>query len=304
MRFFSLAGATWQFRDATARTAWRSAIVPGCVHRDLLRHKLIPDPFWSSNEAELQWIEERDWEYRSTFKVLATLLEEETVDLVADGLDTIATVYVNGSEVARTENMFTGYRWNVKSQLRRGRNELRILFASATNYARCNRLEHQPREINDPVGRCVVVRKEQCQFGWDWGPRFVTAGIWRDIRLEAWSGNRLESVRVTQEHVVGARASRPLRAPAGGTPALPGGEPVVTCVVLKLKPELARTDATATIHWRLSLGTDVVGEGIGATIEVAAPQRWWPNGQGAQPLYRLEVEVRAAEAQPGGCLPR
>src|SRR5688572_24279647 len=187
MHALPLATSSWQFRNATDRTSWKAAVVPGCVHRDLLRQNLIPDPFWAANELELQWIEDKAWEYRTTFRVPAALLQEERVELVADGLDTVATVYLNGREIARTENMFLGFRWEVKSALRAGKNELLIRLDSAMKYIRTHRTEHQPKEFNDPVGRCSVIRKEQCQFGWDWGPRFVTAGIWRDIRLEGWS---------------------------------------------------------------------------------------------------------------------
>src|SRR5690349_20516731 len=102
MHALSLATSSWQFRDATDRTSWKAAVVPGCVHRDLLRQKLIPDPFWAANELEVQWIEERAWEYRTTFKVQAALLKEEHVELVADGLDTVATVYLNGTKISRT----------------------------------------------------------------------------------------------------------------------------------------------------------------------------------------------------------
>ena len=269
--------------------------MPGCVHRDLLRLGLIPDPFWASNELQLQWIEERDWEYRATFAVPAALLAEEVVDLVADGLDTVATVTLNGREVARTDNMFVGFRWDVKPLLRRGRNELVIRFGSAMQYVRSHRLDHRPREINDPVGSCVVIRKQQCQFGWDWGPRFVTAGIWRDLRLEGWTGNRLESVRVTQTHAADGR------------------------VLLELEPELARADAGVRLRWRLTLeenkhakaepgrptkprrasagdravspGGDAALTGEGRSIVIETPRLWWPNGQGSQPLYRLEVNA-------------
>lgn len=276
MRSLALSAAGWQFRDATKRSPWRTAVVPGCVHRDLWRNELIPDPFWSTNEEQLQWIEERDWEYRGRFSVPAALLDDEVVELVADGLDTVATVGVNGREVARTENMFTGYRWNVKPLLRRGANEIVVRFESAMSYIRRTRPKHQPREINDPVGRCVVIRTQQCQFGWDWGPRFVTAGIWRDLRLEAWSGNRLDSVRVTQEH-------------------RPDGP-----VALQLAPELARSDPAVELRWRLSLDGKLVGDGTGERVLIAAPQLWWPNGQGAQPLYRLEVEAFAADGRSSG----
>ena len=190
---------------------------------------------------------------------------------MADGLDTVAAVLLNDHEVARVENMFLGHRWEVKPWLRPGENEILIRFDRAMEYARTHRREHQPREINDPVGRCTVIRKQQCQFGWDWGPRFVTAGIWRDLRLEAWTGNRVESVRVSQEH----RA---------------GGD-----VVLRLAPELARPDPGAVCDWRLSLGEIPVAAGRGPEVVVEDPQLWWPNGQGAPSLYRLEIEVSGAD---------
>ncbi|MGH7997227.1 MAG: glycosyl hydrolase 2 galactose-binding domain-containing protein, partial [Opitutaceae bacterium] len=136
MTVFPLSPVHWQFRDATRRGSWRPAVVPGCVHRDLLRNRLIPDPFLGVNERELQWIEERDWEYRARFDAPAGLLAERRVELVADGLDTVATVRLNGRVVARTENMFLGRRWNVKRGLRPRGNELRIRFESAMGYIR------------------------------------------------------------------------------------------------------------------------------------------------------------------------
>ena len=231
-----LALASWKFRDATKKSPWHDAAVPGCVHRDLRSSGLIPDPFFGTNELDLQWIEHRDWEYRATFNVSASLLAEEVVELVCEGLDTLATVYVNGRRVAATDNMFITWRWDVKPLLRRGRNELRIVFASIGRALPKTRPEHQPKEFNDSVGRSSVFRKEQCQFGWDWGPRFVTAGIWRDLRLEGWTGNRLESVRITQDH---ARDG---------------------AVTLTFTPELARPDRKATYWVTLSLDGAVVAE--------------------------------------------
>ncbi len=267
-----LATASWKFRDATKKSAWHSAVVPGCVHRDLRRQALIPDPFFGTNELDLQWVEERDWEYTTAFNVSAALLTEETVELACDGLDTLATVYLNGRELARTDNMFISWRWNVKPLLRRGRNDLRIVFASAARALPKTRPEHQPKEFNDSVGRSSVFRKEQCQFGWDWGPRFVTAGIWRDLRLEAWSGNRLDSVRVIQDHARDGSVS------------------------LSFTPELSRSDKSATYGLTLSLNGQVIAE-VSGPIEnlkskIENPSLWWPNGHGAQPLYTVEVTAR------------
>lgn len=266
MHCFSLSTIPWQFRDCSGKS-WLPATVPGCVHTDLLHAGKISDPFYGTNELDLQWIEDRDWEYRTHFTVPALMLKQAVIELVADGLDTIATVTLNGEEIARTDNMFTGYRWDVTSRLRAGRNELRIRFRSAMDYVRERRALHSPREINDPVGGCTVIRKQQCQFGWDWGPRLVTAGIWRDLRLEGWTGNRLLDVRVTQTH-------------------RPDGS-----VALALAPELAHPEPGIAGRWRLTLGRVAVAEGVGFEIEIKHPQLWWPAGQGAQPLYRLEVEI-------------
>ena len=268
MPLLRLASASWQFRNATKETPWRPAVVPGCVHRDLLRHGLMPDPFWGTNELNVQWIEESDWAYRTTFTVPAALLADENVELVADGLDTVATVRLNGRIVARTENMFTGHRWPLKALLRAGRNELTVHFGSAMKYIRRHRPRHQPKEFNDPVGRSQVIRKQACQFGWDWAPRLVTAGIWRDIRLESWSTNRLDHVRVTQKHRKDGR------------------------VVLSFTPELARREPRAQVTGTVSLDGRVVSQISNSKSVIPEPQLWWPNGQGGQPLYTVKLEAR------------
>jgi beta-mannosidase len=265
-----LATLPWRFRDCSAR-AWLPATVPGCVHTDLRRAGAIPDFLVGTNEAGLQWIGERSWEYRAEFEAGSELLAEEVVELVADGLDTVATVRLNGAHVARTENMFTGWRWNVGQLLRKGSNTLSIRFDSAIRYIRTRRPGHAPRDINDPVGGCTRIRKEQCQFGWDWGPRYVTAGIWRDIRLEGWSGNRLAGVAVAQEHR------------RDGS------------VALTLAPELERPAPSPVCRWRLSLGSRLVCSGAGPRIVLRKPRLWWPCGQGEQALYLLNVEVSGAD---------
>ena len=268
MPTLDLSKARWQFRDTSSKT-WLPATVPGCVHTDLRRAKQIPDPFYGTNELGLQWIEERDWEYKATFTASAALLSESGIELVADGLDTVATVYLNGKKIASTDNMFVGHRWQVKKLLRPGANELRIVFGSAMRYIREARPDFiVPSEFNDPVGGCVRIRKQQCQYGWDWGPRFVTAGIWRGLRLEARSVNRLAHVRVTQLHT---------------------GSPARTAVSLSLSPELALPDPRVTYWVTLSLGGNPVVESDSLSFAVPNPQLWWPAGQGEQPLYDLAV---------------
>ncbi len=274
-----LASASWQFREVAPRAAWFPAVVPGCVHTDLLRADLIPEPFVGTNELDVQWIEEREWEYRTEFTAPADLRAAEVIELVADGLDTVATVTLNGHVVAQTENMFVAHRWDVAALLRPGRNRLVIRFHSALDYIRTHRTEFSaPQEFNDPVGNSVRIRKQACQFGWDWGPRFVTCGIWRDLRLEAWSANRLAHVHVTQHHHTD------------------GG------VSLALAPALARPDPSATHEVTLSLDGQVVYSGDGLDFAVPAPRLWWPAGQGEQALYDLEITSRDATGRELGTL--
>jgi beta-mannosidase len=286
MQTLDLALAHWKFLEPKSNK-WLTATVPGCIHTDMLAHELIPDPLFGTNELDLQWMEARDWEYTAAFEVIADLLNEEVVELAADGLDTVATVYLNGEKIAETENMFIAHRWSVKPLLHAGQNELRIVFRSAMDYIRNTRTDFTPpREFNDPTGCCVRIRKQQCQFGWDWGPRFVTAGVWRGIRLEGWSSNRLEGAHIAQNH-----------ANAGQQ------------VSLTLKPLLERADDSVTYSATLSLnGTEVAtlknATDANLTLDVPNPQLWWPAGQGSQPLYDLVLTATDATGRVIGSLSR
>jgi beta-mannosidase len=255
---------SWRFCDASTRR-WRDAKVPGCIHIDLLRHHLIPDPFWGSNEHRLDWIEKRDWIYRCCFKE-GGILSQKNVDLVAEGLDTVATLCLNGHRFAQTESMFIGYRFPIRKWLRPGDNELEIRFHSPLAYIRRRRRIHSFCEWNDPLGGCSNIRKEQCSFGWDWGPRFPTCGIYRSIGFHAWSGNRIESIRVMQEHKKGL-------------------------VRLRLFPTLARPTRDLSFEVRLLYGGYLVTRSNHLQLDVQKPCLWWPNGLGAQPLYELVVTV-------------
>ena len=267
MQTLFLNGA-WQFRQQGVDD-FHPAQVPGCVHTDLQRNGLIPDPFWGSNELDLQWIEEADWEYVTSFDAPDDLLAREQIDLVADGLDTLATITLNGHEVARTENMFVGYRFAVREWLRQGQNELRIQFTNPMGYIRERLKTHSFAEWNDPVGGSSNIRKEQCSVGGDWGPRFATCGIYKSIALQGWDANRISHVRVGQQHEQGR-------------------------VRVTVLPELALPGSSPQIRCRLLLANQVVAQAEGSgplALEIEHPELWWPNGLGAQPLYELQVEL-------------
>ena len=286
MQYVSLDGAwTVSAHAATEGPGCRigrvAARVPGDVMGDLLRAGAIPDPFYRANEREVQWVGESGWVYERHFTVPAALLREERVYLQCDGLDTLATVHLNGETVACTDNMHRAYAWDVKPWLRAGRNAIRIVFAPVNAHTR---RQFRKRPIRSrvreghPAAYPAWVRKEACNFGWDWGPILVTCGIWRSIRLVGWSSARIAAVMTTQEH--------------GGTV---GGVRVGVAVDIE-----ATRPCALEVQAVLRFGGLVVAEhrararGGRRTLDltVEKPRLWWPNGLGAQPLYELQVEVR------------
>ncbi|MBX9807413.1 MAG: glycoside hydrolase family 2 protein, partial [Flavobacteriaceae bacterium] len=179
----------WQFRQV--RTAkWNAATVPGEVHTDLLNNKLIPDPFYRDNEKKLTWIEKKDWEYKTTFSVNPSVLKYKQTELVFDGLDTYATVYLNKQLVLKTDNMFRQWRVDVKKLVKPGKNDLLVVFQSAQNVVDSLAKKDLPFII--PDNPRAYTRKAQYHFGWDWGPKFTTCGIWKSVRLEAYNEKEAE----------------------------------------------------------------------------------------------------------------
>ncbi|MFE9957050.1 glycoside hydrolase family 2 protein [Micromonospora sp. NPDC005299] len=251
------------------------ATVPGCVHTDLLAAGLIPDPYLDDNENRLGWIGRTDWVYETT--VDRRPGDDERVDLVCAGLDTVAAVTVNGTEVGRTENQHRGYRFPIGPLLRPGANTLTVRFDSPYRYAEAqrDRLGDRPNAYPEPFH---FIRKTACNFGWDWGPTVVTAGIWQEIGLHAWSVARLATVR-------------PLVTVEGGA-----GR-----VELHVEVERAQDDPL-TVHATVAGAAVEVTVPAGerhavATLTVRDPALWWPVGYGDQPLHDLDVTLRAADGR-------
>ncbi|MBC2602924.1 beta-mannosidase [Puniceicoccus vermicola] len=266
MRIQQFLHSSWRFRRIPEKN-WLPARVPGNVFSDLVANQEIPDPFVGTHERELQWVERADWTYQTTFTPEAALLAESSIDLVAEGLDTLATITLNGVEVARTESMFIGYRLGIKPLLRPGPNELTISFANTRDYINARRTEDHYGEWNDYLGGSSLIRKEPCSYGWDWGPRLVSAGIYLPISLEGYSSPCIESVRVEQAHSS-------------------------TQVALRIFPELSEpVDPAATYSVKLTLRGKTLIETSELHLKVEDPQLWWPNGLGEQPLYDLEVRL-------------
>ncbi|MEV4169669.1 glycoside hydrolase family 2 protein [Nonomuraea sp. NPDC049709] len=244
------------------------ATVPGCVHTDLLAAGLIDDPYLDGNEHRLSWIGRTDWIYRTTFTWSPD--EHERTDLVCEGLDTVATLTLNGTRLGDTANQHRSYRFPVRHLLREGDNELVVRFGSAYAYAEERRaaLGERPGAYDEPY---PFIRKMACNFGWDWGPNVVTAGIWRPIGLESWSRARLAEVR-------------PI-ARADGTVEVSVRVERTTEEPLDLTAEVAGVTAEQRVEGRAAvLALQVPGAGL-----------WWPRGYGDQPLYDLTVRLGAQE---------
>ncbi|MBY8870843.1 glycoside hydrolase family 2 protein [Micromonospora sp. PLK6-60] len=272
----------WRLRavpgpQVPAEIAGRSvpATVPGSVHTDLLAAGLIPDPYLDDNETALTWIGRTDWVYETT--VDRPPGDDDRVDLVCAGLDTVATITLNGTEVGRTANQHRGYRFDVGALLRPGANLLSVRFDSAYRYAEAqrDRLGDRPNAYPEPFN---FIRKTACNFGWDWGPTVVTAGIWQEIGLHGWSTARLATVR-------------PLVTMAGDTGRVELHVEVERAMAgpLVVRAAVGGADAEVTVG---------AGERTAvATLTVRDPARWWPIGYGDQPLYDLEVTLCAPDGR-------
>lgn len=257
------------------------ATVPGCVHTALLAADQIPDPYYRENELKLFWIGETDWIYRRRFDVDPALLGEEHVLLRCKGLDTLARVTVNGVEVGRTDNMFRIWEFDVKSILNRGsgdENYIEVYFAAPMPYVTAKLAERNLPAwgVNDhklPGGN--YLRKEQCNFGWDWGPMCVTSGIWRDIELVAFSNARLADVHILQDNRDEA-VDLTVRVVLDSVTA---DERIVRVTVTLDGQTVAQSEEELTT------------DNAELRMTIADPQLWWPNGMGKQPLYTVRVEL-------------
>lgn len=276
MKKISLNGA-WQLRTGQ-ETEWTEAVVPGSVYADLLRAEKMEDPFYEDNELKAMVLMEQDFTYRRMVEVDEVFLQADAVRLRCEGLDTVADIMVNGIKIAHTENMHRTWEFDVKNQLRAGKNCIEVYFYSPLKYIR----EAYAKLPAEGSGECTAgfpeLRKTHCQFGWDWGPRMPDAGIWRDIELLALEKARLKSVLVEQDH-----SEKRVR--------------------LCLHPEIERVagkdnltvEATVTSPNKTVYHLKQIKETLQVMIE--DPELWWPNGLGDQPLYEVEVFLKDTDGR-------
>lgn len=271
----------WEFSRAD-EGIWRPATVPGTVHTDLLAQHLIPDPFVGTNEKAVQWIDKKDWQYRKRWHIKKQELSAEVIELEFKGLDTYADVYLNGHLILQSANMFVSHTVNVKEWLVAGDNELRILFKSPIK-------TDMPKFLQDsviyPAGNdasdiplSIYARKAPYHYGWDWGPRLVTSGIWRPVVLRSWNKAVIRDVYWQQLQLDSANAGMQAEVTIEATVA---GDYTLQVTQGKTSTALAKLPVS------LQAGTNVVK----VPFSIKKPILWWPAGMGDPYRYELQAAL-------------
>ncbi len=260
----------WQFKEVEG-TQWNEAIVPGEVHSDLLRLGKIDDPFQANNELDVQWISERDWEYKTSFSIDQNVLTKEHVTLRFKGLDTYARIFLNDVEIAQTNNAFRTYEIDIKKHLKK-KNNLRIVFEKTSTY---EQVAQAKLSYKMPVEGRVFTRKPQFHYGWDWGPVLITSGISRPIELLAWNATRIDQVYIKQNQL--------------------------SDEVAKLQAQISLTDQVPTelkvqvyVNNELQVTRNIEknSKSVSVPFDIQNPKKWWPHNIGDPYLYDIHVVIK------------
>jgi len=275
----------WQFKQADS-SSWYPATVPGCVHTDLMNNKLIPDPYFGTNEKNLQWIGKTDWDYKTTFNVQANVFNMKNIDLIFDGLDTYADVYLNDSLILSADNMFRKWKIECKNLLKQDGNILKVHFKNVFE-VNIPKIKNAPFKLIDGDNNdqsdtmsAMYARKAQFHFGWDWGPRLITCGIWRNVFLQAWDEFKIDNVQVIQSNVSKAKAD----IDAYVNVMSDSNQQVAVNVKVDGKDY-------ETKNYQLNKGENK----IPLSFEIENPNLWWTNGLGSQYLYSFDFEVKSGD---------
>ena len=270
MNILSLNGSEWKV-SKKGNNGLIPASVPGTIHEDLLNAEKIEDPFYRDNELNLMWIGETDWVYSRSFNVNNDILQKENILLKCHGLDTIATIYINGKKVGYTDNMFRQWNFDIKKYLKTGKNIIKIVFGSAIKYMD-KRGKSKLTFLGHP-GKCFI-RKMQCNSGWDWGPQLVTCGIWQDIEIISWDTAKIKDALVQQKH---------------------SKNKADLSVTLETEGKKNGLKAEISIFYNdKKIKTEIISvKKIKETVEfhITNPKLWWPAGMGSQPLYNIRINL-------------
>jgi len=263
----------WEFRQSGTEE-WFSAQVPGSAHLDILSNGFIEDPFFGNNETELQWIGENDWEYKTVFSG-KRFLKRENIEIIFNGLDTYADVYLNDSLLFSADNMFRGWQMDIRKLLKKENNELYIRFIapSAIEQEKASALHYSLPDIRG------FTRKAPYQYGWDWGPKFVTSGIWQPVYIRTWDDARIENVHLIQQDLTDTLAI------------FTAAIEIVSSRVCNAEIEIHLDNPVVDlVESKIELQEGI--NEVNLDFIISDPELWWPNGMGDQSLYTVEIELR------------
>ncbi|MEX0995426.1 MAG: glycoside hydrolase family 2 protein [Flavobacteriaceae bacterium] len=261
----------WEFNNLEDGR-WLPASVPGNVYSDLLNNEVIPNPFVGTNEHEVQWVSEKSWEYQTQFSLDERTLQKSNHFLNFEGLDTYASVYLNDSLILKANNAFRKWKLDVKSLLQKT-NTLAIIFKPTHIFEEAQK-EKLGYEL--PEGNRVFSRKAQFQYGWDWGPKLNTAGIWRAVYLESWNTAKIEDVYLKQGSLTNELAQ------------LEAETTINLTKETKLNLEiLVSGKVISKEEFQLNNGEHI----LKLPFEIANPKRWWPHNLGEPHLYDIELRL-------------
>jgi beta-mannosidase len=267
--------SNWQFTES-GKNEWMKANVPGTVHTDLMANGKIPDPYIGTNESQVQWVETKTWEYKTTFNASEEIWKSKHKKLVFEGLDTYAFVYLNDSLILTGENMFIEYGTDVARYLKKTNNILRIVFHPASELIEKNKKSSTVKNL--PGGDRVFIRKAQYQFGWDWGPRLVTAGIWKNVRLEGSSDEFKAYTKISTVEIQNGTATLSF---------------VVITTAAEKSPAKIRISDEQRVYFS-EKDTPVYDKRFNTNIvsvQIPHARLWWCNGMGKQEMYNFTITV-------------
>ena len=276
----------WRFHEARLST-WHDAEVPGLVHTDLMRNDIIGDPFFRLNERGVQWVDKEDWEYVTTFTPTDELMKQDNIQIHCFGLDTYADVYLNDELVLKADNMFREWKASVKHLLKAGENKLRVYLHSPikVDLPKYEAEPYYPTRLDQSENGGIFdkkvsiwARKAGYHYGWDWGPRLVTIGIWRPIQLEAWSNARIKNVYFMQPNVTKKLAQLKNQVTVTSDVDAQG--------TISVK-DMESGKTLATMPIQMKKGENI----IYIPVNIKNPRLWWTNGLGEQYRYRLKTEL-------------
>lgn len=260
---------TWKLHIPGTEFPEISAEVPGSVYHDLLVHGLMEDPFYRDNEMKALALMDNEFYYSRTFSVDTAMLKCDAVYLRCEGLDTLATIFVNSRMVGSADNMHRTWEYDIKDKLSVGDNTIEIRFSSPTQAIR----GREPiRDFNCALEGHPYIRKAHCMYGWDWGPYLPDAGIWRDISIIGIRSARIRDVYVQQCHENGS----------------------VTLDISTNLTDVSNGAVSVSVAVTAPDGAVYSAEGTHCRIVIENPQLWWPAGFGEQPLYGVAVTLSDA----------